>query len=126
MPVQCWPRSLVRTIDEQGGDAHGAVPSTQPLVSETKVADWAWKPAGTGPPGGRGTAVVVVAVAVTVGDEGGAAVEEVELVAGWPAPPEARWWPPQPSKVVVTSMITTTLRVPHLLRVAVLLVTITV
>jgi hypothetical protein len=55
-------------------------------VTDTKVADWAWKPTGTGPPAGPGT---IVDVTGTEDTEEPAVVEVVaseELVVGSPAP----------------------------------------
>jgi hypothetical protein len=76
---------LVITIEVQGAARHGAVPRTQPLVSDTKVAAWVWKLGGTGPPGGP---VGVVGVAVTPGEavavvDGDGGVAVVELEDGW-------------------------------------------
>ncbi|MDQ2723988.1 MAG: hypothetical protein M3Y36_00585 [Actinomycetota bacterium] len=39
----------MRAIEVHGGEAQAAVPNTQPRSTETKVADWTLKPAGTGP-----------------------------------------------------------------------------
>lgn len=44
----------MRTIEVQGADAHGAVPSTQALPALMNVAELGWKPTGTGPPAGPG------------------------------------------------------------------------
>src|SRR5581483_3852712 len=52
IPFHVLPPSVVRTIDVHGGDAHGAVPSTQPFDGDTNVALAARNPDGTGPPGG--------------------------------------------------------------------------
>jgi hypothetical protein len=62
---------VVRTIDVHGADAQGAVPSTQPSLSETKVADWTPNPGGTGPPAGPVVPLaLVVGVGVVVVDAG--------------------------------------------------------
>jgi hypothetical protein len=72
-------------MEVQGAARQGAVPSTQPLVSDTKVADWLWKLGGTGPPAGPGgvdgVAVTPGGGAAVVDGEGGAGL--VELVDGW-------------------------------------------
>jgi hypothetical protein len=59
---------LVRSNEVHGGEAHGAVPSTQPVLSDTKVTETGVKPLGTGPPGGPAWGTVVTAA-------GGATVE---------------------------------------------------
>ena len=58
-PIQCAPRSVVRTIEVQGGEAQdGGSPKAYPNVGDTNVTDAGWKPTGTGPPAGSAAAVV--------------------------------------------------------------------
>jgi hypothetical protein len=52
IPRQDAPPSVVRTTEVHGGSLQGAVPSTQPSRSLTKVTLTAANPAGTGPPAG--------------------------------------------------------------------------
>jgi len=56
----------VRTREVHGGDEQGALPSTQPVWSETKVTEAAAKSTGTGPPAGPGGAAVVEALVAVV------------------------------------------------------------
>ncbi|MGI8752313.1 MAG: hypothetical protein ACR2MN_08380 [Acidimicrobiales bacterium] len=70
----------MRAIEVHGGEAQAAVPNTQPRSTETKVADWTLKPAGTGPL----TDARVVGVIVTGGgaEVVGATVVVAALVDG--------------------------------------------
>ena len=58
------PPSVVRSSDRHAVAPQGAVPSTQPTSTDTKVTDCAAKPGGTGPTGrggpGVGSGVAVV------------------------------------------------------------------
>jgi hypothetical protein len=89
MPTQWAPLSVVRTIEVQGADEQGAVPRTQPAVTDTKVADCASNPAGTGPPAGPGVTSPGVEAD---GDEVAGAVVGAAVVDDWLL--AARWWPP--------------------------------
>lgn len=66
----------MRTIDVQGADGHGAVPSTHAVRVDTNVADTGTNPAGTGPPSAPESAVVVVAV-VGAADDGEGAEDDL-------------------------------------------------
>ncbi|HET9733167.1 MAG TPA: hypothetical protein VFP54_10875 [Acidimicrobiales bacterium] len=83
----------MRTTEVHGAVAHGAVPSTQPRVAETKVTDCGRKPAGTGPPGGPVT-VVEVEGAVLAVEAVGAVEAALPFVVVGAGPPD-----PQPDTV---------------------------
>ncbi|MHB1855282.1 MAG: hypothetical protein ACYCS2_09515, partial [Acidimicrobiales bacterium] len=82
IPAQVRPPSMVRRTAVQDAAEQLVRPSTYPSWSDTKVTDCAWKPAGTGPPGGPAGAVVVVLEAVVVEEETAAAV--LVVVVEWP------------------------------------------
>ena len=100
----------------QGGEEHGAQPSTQPLVEETKVTDCGRKPGGTGPSGGPGATPAAIGSVVdgevelervgATGVDVVAAAALSEPVVTLPAE-EARPEPPRNAKATAAPTIRT-------------------